>query len=79
AAAISPSDAYQLASYAQAYQAPQAWLVYPVQDDTQQPKRLRQLPVTEALTSKMPDHATLWLIPFNVNTGTINKGSDLLP
>ncbi len=79
AAAISPSDAYQLASYAQAYQAPQAWLVYPVQDDTQQPTRLRQLPVTEALASKVPDYATLWLIPFNVNTGTINKGSDLLP
>lgn len=79
AAAIRPSDAYQLASYAQAYQAPQAWLVYPVQDDTRQPTRLRQLPITEALASKEPDHATLWLIPFNVNTGTINKGSDLLP
>lgn len=41
---ISASDAYQLSSYAQAYQAEQVWLVYPVTDSNQQPIALhRQL------------------------------------
>ena len=76
AAAISASDAYQLTSYAQAYQAGQVWLVYPVQDEERQPVVLKQ-----AAHHKHGDnersHAQLWLIPFNVLTGTIN--SDLLP
>ena len=41
---ISASDAYQLSSYAQAYQAEQVWLVYPVTDSDQRPIALhRQL------------------------------------
>lgn len=64
--AISASDAYQLTSYAQAYQAEQVWLVYPVIDSTVQPIALKQH------TSKATTLATLWLMPFNVHTGTLN-------
>ncbi|MGP9688715.1 McrC family protein [Psychrobacter sp. AOP22-C1-C5] len=76
AAAISASDAYQLTSYAQAYQAGQVWLVYPVQDDERQPVLLKQA-VHNNNANDEPNHAQLWLIPFNVLTGTIN--SNLLP
>ncbi len=64
---ISASDAYQLTSYAQAYQAPQVWLVYPVTDRTTQPVALTQ-PIQQ------PNHSppTLWLMPFNVTTGLLN-------
>ncbi|MGM8870212.1 McrC family protein [Psychrobacter sp. 2Y5] len=39
---ISASDAYQLSSYAQAYQAQQVWLVYPVTDSSQRPIALHR-------------------------------------
>ena len=65
---ISASDAYQLTSYAQAYQAQQVWLVYPVTDSTRQAVALRQ-----PLQSELSNHATLWLMPFNVLTGTLNS------
>ncbi len=39
---ISASDAYQLSSYAQAYQAEQVWLVYPVTDGRQRPIALHR-------------------------------------
>ena len=39
---ISASDAYQLSSYAQAYQAEQVWLVYPVTDGRQRPFALHR-------------------------------------
>ena len=73
---IAASDAYQLSSYAQAYQAEQVWLVYPVQDNQRQPVALRQH--SHPSTSHNQQHNTtqshvqLWLIPFNVLTGSIN-------
>ena len=73
---IAASDAYQLSSYAQAYQAKQVWLVYPVQDNQRQPVALRQH--SHPSTSHNQQHNTtqshvqLWLIPFNVLTGSIN-------
>ena len=39
---ISASDAYQLSSYAQAYQAEQVWLVYPVTDGRSRPIALHR-------------------------------------
>lgn len=77
AAAISASDAYQLTSYAQAYQAQQVWLVYPVQDDERQPIALKQVRYENENADNEPSLAQLWLMPFNVLTGSIN--SDLLP
>lgn len=74
AAAISASDAYQLTSYAQAYQAKQVWLVYPVQDDERQPVALKQVRYENEKDDNEPSHVQLWLIPFNVLTGTINGG-----
>ena len=74
AALISASDAYQLTSYAQAYQAQQVWLIYPVQDDERQPVALKQV---RHENENAPNHAQLWLMPFNVLTGSINGG--LLP
>lgn len=68
--AISASDAYQLTSYAQAYQATQAWLVYPVIDHTRQPVALQQHRSTSR--SEQTNHTQLWLMPFNVLTGTLN-------
>ncbi|MEN2752018.1 hypothetical protein AAIR29_10275 [Psychrobacter sp. FBL11] len=65
---ISATDAYQLTSYAQAYQAKQVWLVYPVMDDTTQPVALQQ-----SIDSVESNHALLWLMPFNVTTGMLNK------
>lgn len=65
---ISANDAYQLTSYAQAYQAKQVWLVYPVTDDARQPIALRQPAHIEHI-----EHATLWLMPFNVTTGMLNN------
>jgi 5-methylcytosine-specific restriction enzyme subunit McrC len=65
---ISATDAYQLTSYAQAYQAKQVWLVYPVIDDSPQPVALQQF-----IDSIESNHAILWLMPFNVTTGTLNK------
>lgn len=73
ASAISASDAYQLTSYAQAYQAGQVWLVYPVQDDERQPVVLKQT-IYQNDTHNESSHAQLWLVPFNVITGTINSG-----
>lgn len=75
ATAISASDAYQLTSYAQAYQAKQVWLVYPVSDDSRQPVMLRQHN-RSALESTMhieSDYAQLWLMPFNVLTASLNE------
>ena len=72
ASAISASDAYQLSSYAQAYQAEQVWLVYPVQDNQRQAVVLKQ-DVQDTHNSKKASYAQLWLIPFNVLTGTINS------
>ena len=65
---ISASDAYQLLSYAHAYQAQQVWLVYPVTDDRRQPVALKQQTAAEDLS-----YAELWLMPFNVMTGTLNS------
>ncbi|WP_049750929.1 McrC family protein [Psychrobacter arcticus] len=76
ASAISASDAYQLSSYAQAYQAEQVWLVYPVQDDQRQAVVLKQ-DTQDTYNSENASYAQLWLIPFNVLTATIN--TDLLP
>lgn len=66
---ISANDAYQLTSYAQAYQAEQVWLVYPVTDDARSPVALR--PPAHSANS---EYATLWLMPFNVTTGMLNSG-----
>lgn len=74
AAAISASDAYQLTSYAQAYQARQVWLVYPVQDNGRQPVALKQVRYENEKDDNEPSHVQLWLMPFNVLTGTINGG-----
>ena len=89
-ASISASDAYQLMSYAQAYQAGQVWLVYPVQDNERLPVALSQQVHDYKKTDGANNHdkrhniadekvspAPLWLVPFNVLTGTINGG--LLP
>lgn len=81
AGTISASDAYQLSSYAQAYHAEQGWLVYPVQDDSRQPILLKQQAYNDVDNDKSHEksvkHTELWLIPFNVLSGTINDG--LLP
>ena len=88
ASAISASDDYQLTSYAQAYRARQCWLVYPVQGNERQPVVLKQQAYNDESintvdihdiksSNQNTNHAQLWLIPFNVLTGTIN--SDLLP
>ena len=69
ASEIAASDAYQLSSYAQAYQAEQVWLVYPVQDNQRQIEALRQYSQPNTTTS----HAQLWLVPFNVLSGCINS------
>lgn len=66
---ISASDAYQLTSYAQAYQAKQVWLVYPVTDNMQQPIALHQQ--LAGCSSAAQNQATLWLMPFNVLTGKL--------
>lgn len=71
---ISASDAYQLTSYAQAYQAEQVWLIYPVTDVTRQPVALRSPKAAHSHFSES-EQATLWLIPFNVTTGTLNLNS----
>ena len=68
--AISASDAYQLTSYAQAYQAAQVWLVYPVTDHTRQPVALQQHCLASHL--ELTDSTQLWLMPFNVLTATLN-------
>lgn len=70
--AISASDAYQLSSYAQAYQAQQVWLVYPVTDNTRQPLALSQQSYLDSGGSDNASYAKLWLMPFNVLTGTPN-------
>jgi 5-methylcytosine-specific restriction enzyme subunit McrC len=74
--AISASDAYQLTSYAQAYQAKHSWLVYPVIEDTRQPVALSQQVRLAGdagdSDSDNPNYAKLWLMPFNVLTGTLN-------
>ncbi|MFZ2553349.1 5-methylcytosine restriction system specificity protein McrC [Psychrobacter urativorans] len=72
--AISASDAYQLTSYAQAYQAEQVWLVYPVANasinNIHRPTVLKQHSATEH--SDRSQQAELWLMPFNVLTATLN-------
>jgi 5-methylcytosine-specific restriction enzyme subunit McrC len=73
AASISASDAYQLTSYAQAYQADQVWLVYPVQGDERQPIALSQRSLNGQDIDNNMNSAQLWLMPFNVFTGTINE------
>ncbi|WP_372845326.1 McrC family protein [Psychrobacter sp.] len=88
AASMSASDAYQLMSYAQAYQAEQVWLVYPVQDNERLPVMLSQhvhddknrSPNNQDSSHNAAEKGSttpLWLVPFNVLTGTIN--GDLLP
>ncbi len=86
---LSASDAYQLNSYAEAYQAEEVWLVYPVTDSHRRPialhrqldtrfhkKRTSQL-ITETDTDVESNteraNITLWLIPFNVLTGFIEQ------
>lgn len=87
AGAISASDAYQLTSYGHIYQAGQVWLVYPVQDDRRQPVALNQQTHhdnsganTTSLKDSPPNQndkapAQLWLIPFNVMSGTVSNMS----
>lgn len=71
--AISASDAYQLTSYAQAYQAGQVWLVYPVQGNIRQPVALRQQVQGSSDSDSNPSNvAKLWLVPFDVLSGTLN-------
>ena len=74
AAAISASDAYQLTSYAQAYQAKQVWLVYPVIGTQHQPVVLKQR-INDGTDGLERTH--LWLVPFDVLTGEITE--DMLP
>lgn len=64
---ISTSDAYQLSSYAQAYQAEQVWLIYPVIGNTIQPVALQQTLHDQTITNE------LWLMPFNVLTAELNN------
>ncbi|WP_352336539.1 hypothetical protein [Psychrobacter sp. 16-MNA-CIBAN-0192] len=64
---ISASDAYQLTSYAQAYQAEQVWLVYPTTDYKRAPVLLTPTNNTDRRQAK------LWLMPFNLMTGTLNQ------
>ncbi|WP_227511183.1 McrC family protein [Psychrobacter sp. P11G3] len=85
AAAISASDAYQLTSYAQAYLAGQVWLVYPVLGSDRQPVALKQQTHYGSNDSDSSDDiknnesadAHLWLMPFDVLTGTLN--GEVLP
>ena len=63
---ISASDAYQLTSYAQAYQAEQVWLVYPTTDQK------RALILLTPANNTDPQQAKLWLMPFNILTGRLN-------
>ncbi|CAN6959543.1 Restriction endonuclease [Psychrobacter okhotskensis] len=71
--ALSASDAYQLTSYAQAYQAGQVWLVYPVQGNVRQPVALRQqIHGSGDADSHNSASAKLWLMPFDVLSGTLN-------
>ncbi len=85
AAAISASDAYQLTSYAQAYLAGQVWLVYPVLGSDRQPVALKQQTHYGSNGSNGSDDiknnesidAHLWLMPFDVLTGTLN--GEVLP
>ena len=87
AAAISASDAYQLTSYAQAYQAGQVWMVYPVLGGERQPVALKQqirhdsnsndISNNHDTKGENSNHAHLWLIPFDVLTGTV-KGEVFL-
>ncbi|WP_320158512.1 5-methylcytosine restriction system specificity protein McrC [Psychrobacter sp. SWN149] len=79
AASISANDAYQLTSYAQAYRAGQVWLVYPVLGVEQQPVALKQKihpndnsNADSETNGDDSSPAHLWLMPFNVLTGTIN-------
>ena len=72
ASSISASDAYQLTSYAQAYQADQVWLVYPVQGNERKPIALSQRTLDGQDIDNNMNSAQLWLMPFNVFTGTIN-------
>lgn len=71
--ALSASDAYQLSSYAQAYRAGQVWLVYPVQGNVRQPVALRQqIHGGGDANSHNSNSAKLWLMPFDVLSGTLN-------
>jgi len=86
AGAITASDAYQLTSYAQAYQAGQGWMVYPVLGDKRRPVALKQQiyrdngdnksnissDISDGTNSNHSNHADLWLIPFDVLTGMVN-------
>ncbi|MGM8889324.1 McrC family protein [Psychrobacter sp. 1Y1] len=86
AGAITASDAYQLTSYAQAYQAGQGWMVYPVLGDKRRPVALKQqiyrdngdnksnisIDISDGTKSNHSNHADLWLIPFDVLTGMVN-------
>lgn len=78
---ISASDAYQLTSYAQAYQAKNVWLVYPVTDNQARPIRLQQrfdLEVSQASVNPSVNQAPIWLKPFNVITKSLNH-NDVKP
>ena len=66
--AISASDIYQLISYAQVYQSPNAWLVYPTLDAKAPPIALQS-----ATTRTDETQAALWLMPFDVLTGSLNQ------
>lgn len=80
---IRASDAYQLTSYAQAYGANQAWLIYPVTDNQAKPIRLQQNTATlprnasiNHLNDAKQTAAALWLMPFNVITRSLNQSQN---
>ncbi len=70
AGAITSSDAYQLSSYAQAYQAEHVWLVHPVLN-SRRPVALKPQG-NIALSQPSASPRKLWLMPFNVLEGTLN-------
>ncbi|GAA0308342.1 5-methylcytosine restriction system specificity protein McrC [Psychrobacter aestuarii] len=71
ASLVGVQDAYQLMSYAAAYDAPTAWLVYPVLCPT------APTALTLARTPTKANTPTLWLIPFDVLQGRLMlEGTD---
>jgi len=75
AANLRAHDAYQLISYAQAYQAKHIWLVFPVTDHKIKPIRLQPHSQSHDNHSDTINSAQvpLWLMPFNVTTAKLNR------
>ena len=71
-----------MTSYAQAYLAGQIWLVYPVLGSDRQPVVLKQQnhydsDSSDDVKNNESADAHLWLMPFDVLTGTLN--GEVLP